>query len=308
MRFIRPLIKVSVGLGGVFVAAVLIQIYRNSGDTQVFPAAARDLRVATYNVHYIAARQATGPWSLTHWEQRKAPLNQAFQYLDADLVAFQEMETHSGREADQFNLTLDYLLENNPTYAAAAVGDPAEFPSTQPILYRRDRLALADQGWFFFSNTPDVIYSRTFNGSYPAFTSWAQFTDLQSGQVFRVVNIHTDFSSRSNRLQSVALVAERISPWIDAGETVLVMGDLNARLGDTALEIIADTGVTFAPVKGASFHFNRGLNLFGAIDHIGLSGQAVMAHDPIVVRRPFMGVWPTDHYPVLLDIQLTAEK
>ncbi|MEP0641494.1 MAG: endonuclease, partial [Roseobacter sp.] len=123
------------------------------------------LRIATYNVHYIIVFKETGPWSVGDWERRKTPLDLAFKEINGDVIAFQEMESFGGRSGSDVNLTLDWLLENNSEYGAAAVGDPKEFPSTQPILYRRDRLELQDQGWFFFSETPDVIYARTFNGS-----------------------------------------------------------------------------------------------------------------------------------------------
>ena len=302
--FFRRVARTVVSLLALTVLLACVQVYRHSGTDplpQVDPLA---LRVATYNVHYIVVGQEDGPWSLGDWERRKEPLSAAVSFMNPDLIAFQEMESFSGRETDQDNLALDWLLAQHPDYAAAAAGDPAIFPSTQPFLYRDDRLEMTDQGWFFFSDTPDVIYARTFNGSYPAFASWAAFRDRRSGAAFRAVNIHTDFKSRSNRLQSVALVAKRIAPWVDAGETVLVMGDMNGRIGDRTLDILEDAGVTFAPVEGATYHFNRGLNLFDAIDHIGWTGTAQMAAAPAVVRRQFLGEWPTDHYPVVLDLYL----
>jgi len=146
-----------------------------------------------------------------------------------------------------------------------------------------------------------VIYSRTFNGSWPAFASWAVFRNTQDGTVFRVINIHTEYRSRSNRLLSMALVADRMQPWVDAGENIFVIGDLNARLGAKTLEILEDVGVQFAPVQGSTFHFNTGLNLFGAIDHIGYLGGPRLVGDPVVLRKKFDGEWPTDHYPVLAD-------
>lgn len=263
------------------------------------------LRLATYNVHYIITFKETGPWSVGDWERRKGPLDSAFKAINADAIAFQEMESFGGSSGNDVNLVLDWLLAQNPDYAAAAVGDPKAFPSTQPILYRADRLEVLDQGWFFFSETPDQIYSRTFNGSFPAFASWAMFRDLRTGEAFRVVNIHTDYASRTNRLRSVQLVADRITPWAEAGETLFVVGDLNARHGDRAVRILEDAGVTFAPVKGATYHFNRGINLFGAIDHIGSIGPAQLVADPVVIRRRFDGEWPTDHYPVIADYDLT---
>ena len=290
----------------ILVALVGCQTVRHSGNQPLVDQAAGTLRVATYNVHYIILGKDTGAWSRGDWDRRKGPMASAFADINADIIGFQEMESFARGSEGQTNLKLDWLLLNNPDFAAAAVGDPKVFPSTQPILYRTARLALLDQGWFFFSDTPDVIYSSTFNGSYPAFTSWAAFRDLDSGAEFKVVNIHTDFGSLSNRVQSVELVAKRIAPWIDAGETVFAIGDLNARIGDKVVDILAETGLEFAPVDGATFHFNRGINLFGAIDHIAATGSASLAAGPYVLRQKYNGEWPTDHYPVVADYRLNT--
>lgn len=284
-----------------------VQVIRNSGQSTLASTTPPALRLATYNVHYIITFHAEGPWSVGDWERRKGPLDLAFKEIDADVIGFQEMESFGGRSASSENLTLDWLLANNPDYAAAAVGDSAAFPSTQPILYRKDRLTLVDQGWFFFSETPDVIYSRTFNGSFPAFASWAVFDDKTIGDRFRVINLHTDFRSRSNRLQSMELVADRITQWIDAGETLVVMGDFNARHGARTLRIVEETGIRFPKVDGATYHLNRGINLFGAIDHIGLTPNITQVRDPVVLRQKFDGEWPTDHYPVILDVAIESQ-
>ena len=300
---IRKTIKMFGVLVLILVMAVGCQLVRNGGDQTLQAAPPDTLRIATYNVHYIILRQDTGPWSVGDWERRKTPLDLAFKAINADVIGFQEMESFA-RGDNSTNLTLDWLLENNPTYGAAAVGDPQAFPSTQPILYRKDRLTQIDQGWFFFSDTPDVIYARTFNGSFPAFASWAIFQDQNTQRTFRVINIHTDYASRSNRLQSVELVAKRMAPWVAAGETIFVIGDLNARLGDKTVRILQDAGTTFVPVKGATYHLNRGINLFGAIDHIGAVGPAQLIGAPIVLRQKFAGEWPTDHYPLIADFRL----
>ena len=207
-----------------------------------------------------------------------------------------------GRRSAPANLTLVYLRDQNPDYAVAAAGDPTEFPNTQPILYRADRLSLRDEGWFFFSKTPDVIYSRTFNGSWPAFASWAKFSD-RNGTVFRVYNLHTEYRSALNRKLSAALVAERIAESMTR-MPVFVIGDFNAIAGSATLGILEDAGVMFDPVQGPTFHFNGGLNLFPAIDHIGRSDGIIPVGDSFSVRGQFDGEWATDHYPVVGDFTL----
>jgi endonuclease/exonuclease/phosphatase family metal-dependent hydrolase len=291
-------------LVGLAVALLLVACslqVAHSGRSPV-PARAPDtLRIATLNVHYIDLNAADGPWSVAGWEARKAALDGAVKAVDADVFAFQEMESFSRGSEGGSNLTLDYLLAQNPGLAAAAVGDWQSFPSTQPILYRRAALRPLEQGWFFFSPTPEVIYSRTFDGSWPAFATWVAFERLADGTVFHVYNVHFEYKSRSNRQLSAALVADRIAPEIGDGGAVFLAGDTNARAGARTMAILQDAGLTFAPVDGATYHFNRGLNLFGAIDHIGHAGPASPQGPPVVLRDRFGAAWGSDHYPVLAD-------
>lgn len=276
----------------------------NSGQGAAFEKAPKAIRVATLNVHYIVLSEQDGPWSVGDWERRKGPLDAAFKAVDADIMAFQEMESFAGGSGSNINLALDYLLENNPNYRAAAVGDPREFPSTQPIFYRADRFRLLDQGWFFFSRTPDVIYSRTFNGSYPAFASWAKFAPTNGSPSFFVFNVHFEYSSRSNRRLSAELVVDRMASIVE-DDPAFLLGDLNAMHGSRTMEILEEADLQFPKVSGSTYHFNRGINLFGAIDHIGATHHAKIHGAPVVLRSKFLGEWPTDHYPVFADYHLT---
>ncbi len=284
------------------------QVLRNSQGPALTAPAADLLRVATYNVHYIALSRKAGAWGTDHWERRKAPLNAAFEALGADIVAMQEMESFGGGNGDTINLARTWLAANNPDYSVAAIGDWKTFPSTQPVFYKHDKYAVEDQGWFFFSETPDEIYSRTFNGSYPAFASWVRFRQIESECIFSVVNVHVDYSSRDNRTKSVDLIVSRIKPWIDRGQKVLFLGDLNARLGSSLHKRLESVGLQFAPVRGSTFHFNRGINLFGAIDHIGYTNTIRPVGEPAVLRDKFGDVWPTDHYPVVADLRLSTQN
>lgn len=286
------------------VAATLLIALVGCGPAAIVPGPDGALRVATQNVHYIILNKPTGSWSVADWEDRKRALDRAFKALDADITAFQEMESFDRGDDGSVNLARDWLLDQNPGYAAGASGDWRNFPSTQPIFYRKDRFALRDQGWFFFSDTPDTIYSRTFDGSYPAFASWVRLRDSRDGKDLTVVNVHFEYKSGSNRLKSAALVADRTASWIADGDRVLLVGDLNARDGSPTLAILERVGFTFPPVPGSTYHMNMGLNLFGAIDHLAVAGPVSIAQAPQVQRRKFAGRWPSDHYAVVGDFRL----
>lgn len=285
------------------VVAVPVTALLWNGRAQEMPEAAPDaLRLVTLNTHYILLdADDDDPWSVAGWRKRREPMAQVLSQLTPDLIAFQEMESFRRGDGGT-NLARDDLLKAMPEFAAGATGDWREFPSTQPIFYRRDRLVMLDQGWFFFSETPDQIYSRTFNGSWPAFASWARFRDLRTEQIFRVINVHFDFSSGTNRLRSAELVAERMAPWIAAGENVVLAGDLNAMAGSRTVDILTGAGLSLIAAQGSSYHFNRGLNLFGAIDHVMTDCGTLLDGQPIVVRDRPEGQWPSDHYPVFAQI------
>ncbi|MFZ3584873.1 endonuclease [Loktanella sp. DJP18] len=267
------------------------------------PSPPQVVRIATQNVHYIILDKPTGPWSVGDWEDRKGALDLAFKAAAPDIIGFQEMESFRRGDDGGVNLARDWLLAQNPGYAAGANGDWRTFPSTQPIFYRTDRFTLLDQGWFFFSDTPDVIYSRTFDGSYPAFASTVRLRD-RDGAILTVVNVHFEYKSGSNRLASARLVADRMAPLIASGERVALIGDINALRGSRTAQILKDAGFTFLPVAGSTYHLNQGLNLFGAIDHIAIAGPMTATGGSHVQRRKFDGRWPSDHYAVVADVTL----
>ena len=291
-------------LASLTLVACALHVSNSEQATEARPVSANALRIASYNVHYIVLSQADGPWSVSDWERRKGPMDKAFNALGADVVAFQEMESWSRGSDGSVNLARDFLARQNPEYGVSANGDWREFPSTQPVFYLKEKLAPVDQGWFFFSTTPDVIYSRTFDGSWPAFASWVQFEVLATGQKFRVVNVHFEYRSRSNRRLSAALVRDRLSPWVEAGEKLFLVGDLNALYGARTMDILEEAGIGFDRIPGSTYHLNRGVHLFGAIDHMGRSPGIELANGPVVVQQRFDGEWPSDHHPIYADYLL----
>lgn len=305
MRILGRLAKACAGL--LIISALLVGGAhfwngRGAGAHALGAARPQDIQLASFNVHYILLDKPDGAWSVQDWERRRPAMTQAVINLGADIIAFQEMESFRRGDEGSVNLARDALLDAMPSYAAAAKGDPATFPTTQPIFYRKDRLKLLDQGWFFFSDTPDVIYSRTFNGSFPAFATWAEFHDPRSAKKLRVVNVHFDYSSGSNRIKTANLVRDRVAEWTKGGEHVVLVGDLNAMAGSKVVNILSDAGLDLIPVKGSTYHLNHGVNLFGAIDHVMYDCGTAMQGRPVAIRQRFDGIWPSDHYPILSQI------
>lgn len=254
--------------------------------------------VGTLNIHYVAEGQER-----LDWDHRKEAVQAAIREGSPDIIAFQEMETFEGGHYNERNVQLEFLRERFPEYAFGALGDPREYPSTQPVMYRKTRFEAQEQGFFFFSPTPDVIYSDPWDSRYPAFCSWVRFREIDSGEVFYLYNVHFDHSSRENRLRSAQLVTQRIANRRHRDSAVLVVGDFNAPWFFRTVRTLSDTGLEIAETTGSTVHFYRGINLIPAIDHV-LHSESFSHLETTVLRRRFEGTWPSDHYPVFVTLSL----
>lgn len=262
-------------------------------------AAPVSFKVASLNIHYIEPGK-----KLMEWDARKDAVILLLRSMDSDLIAFQEMETFEGSSFSYRNLQLDWILENIPDYSPAAVGNPEHYPSTQPILYRKSEFEVKEQGFFFFSEKPDQIYSRQWNGSYPYFCSWVLFKHLTSGQTFTLFNVHNDYNSRDNRIKTSQLIVSRVKPFLDSQKPLLIVGDFNAASWSRVIDILEDAGLQLAEPSGSTHHFNMGLNLLPAIDHMLASPEMTFRGPVKVWRTPYDGVWPSDHYAISVEVHI----
>lgn len=255
-----------------------------------------DFKVASFNIHYIVTTD--GPDE--DWEARKHAVAEVLQRVDADIIAFQEMETFEGRSFSYQNQQLDWIRAKVPGYAVAAYGDAATFPITQPILYRQDRFTALEQGFFFYSDEPDRIYSPQWDGGYPYFSTWVRFRSACKGENLFVMNVHNDYSSRSNRLRSSELIAQRIGAHA-ADDAVIVLGDFNVRSSAREIRLIEETGLRVVEPVGST---NRiwGMHLVSAIDHFIIGPGLEPGGEIRVWKDKIDGEYPSDHYPISLQL------
>ncbi len=261
---------------------------------------ATSFRLASVNIGYIV-----DPEGLPKWEKRRDAVTGVLALMNADIVAFQEMETFAGGKFNPVNRQLDWILQTVPGYKAAAVGDPSKFPSTQPILYKSSRFQLIDQGWFYFSETPDKLFSASFDGGFDHYASTARFKDRVLGLTVTLINIHTDIRSLTNRRGATRVIGERVKKLQAQGERVIVIGDFNAIRSEPNVQNLAKLGLTGTALFTPTFHFGKGIGIWPAIDHI-LHGAGIERLEQATVHRDrFDGQFPSDHYPISAVYRLT---
>jgi endonuclease/exonuclease/phosphatase family metal-dependent hydrolase len=250
-------------------------------------------RIASFNIGYIV-----DPEGLPKWEKRRDAVTAVLSAMDADIIAFQEMETFAGGKFNPLNRQLDWILASVPGYKAAAIGDPSKFPSTQPILYRPSRFQLVDQGWLYFSETPDKLFSPSFDGGFDHYASIARFKEIASGLHITFINVHTDIRSYTNRRGATRVIAERVKKLRANGERVIVIGDFNAIKTEANMRALVNIGLTNTALFRPTFHFGTGFGIWPAIDHILHSDGIERTGHATIHKERMNGRFPSDHYPI----------
>ncbi len=260
------------------------------------PAADCSFKVASFNIHYIVTMN--GPDR--EWEERKAAVTEVLRRVDADIIAFQEMETFKGEHYSRENLQLDWIVKTLPGYEIAAFGDAEIFPVTQPVLFRPEKFASQEQGFFFYSARPDEIYSQQWDGGYPYFSTWVRLASKCKQESLFLINVHNDYGSRDNRIRTSHLIAER-AKLLSRNDPVIVLGDFNVRSTAKEIKILEETGLV---VVEPSRSTNRiwGLHLMPAIDHFIIDPRFETAGPIRVWRDKVNGQYPSDHYPISLEL------
>ena len=253
------------------------------------------IHVASFNIHYIVPNSKK-----EDWDDRKFAVRDVIVAMQADIIAFQEMETFTGGHFNGKNLQLDWVQEHFPNMEAGAYGDPSSFPITQPILFDRRKFTLIDQGFLFFSETPDVIYSRQWDGRYPYFSTWVELKQIDTGLSFIVVNLHNDFKNRSNRLASSRVVIDNLKTKLMSTPSIL-LGDFNAPKSFKEVTLFSEVGLTPLKPDGST---NRilGMRLLPAIDHILVSDGWESPTQIQRWRKKYEGVYPSDHFPISAEL------
>jgi len=265
------------------------------------PPPGADFRLASYNVHYLDLKAAKdAPWGLADWTARRAPLVEMVRRIGADILALQEVEVEGGAPG-QADLWQDWLDRALPGYRAAGVRLDNGVRAGQPLFYRPGAFRVLDDGFAFCPNPGARFRSIRAIAGYPDAVTWARFRHLPSGRNVMVFNVHLHFLDGGQRLRSARqiLALAKAAQW--RGDAVFLIGDFNARRNSRPLRIFHDKGFRRTPGRGATFHFDAGLHLFGAIDHLLHGPKTVPLTRAVAERGRIGGTWPSDHYPVWAD-------
>lgn len=264
------------------------------------------VKVMSFNLRYGTAADGDNAWAL------RRPLTfDVLERQEADLIGIQE-----GQSAQL--LDIDAAVSG---YARIGVGrDDGKLKGEfSAIFYRSARFEVEASGTFWFSETPEVVGSKTW-GDLPRICTWGHFIDKQTGYGLYHFNVHLDSKYDAAREKSVVLLMKRVSERAVPSDPVIVTGDYNA--GEATLASRFMRGA--AAIEGAenplplldsyralypdatevkTAHGFKGGTTGEKIDYVYMMpGATALAAE--IDRTNDAGRYPSDHYPITGTLRL----
>ena len=177
--------------------------------------------------------------------------------------------------------------------------------------YRKDKFHLLELNFFWLSPTPNVPGSRYHGQSpCPRICQSALFKRIEDGMLFRTYNIHLDHVSDRARILGMQSVMNKVKE--DRTRFALpffILGDFNAEPKSETISFCdnhRDPEISdLTRMIPATFHdFGRNKHP-SKIDYIyGDIKSSTRAHSAKALTDCINGIYLSDHYPVVLDIDL----
>jgi endonuclease/exonuclease/phosphatase family metal-dependent hydrolase len=254
------------------------------------------LRVMTFNLRFENDFDGDN-----HWLNRRDFLVKTIKKHRPHLLGTQEGKP----------LMLEFLSDSLAGYQLSADSriweDHCQYPT---LYYLADYFALVEHSEFWLSETPEVHMSKSWDSAFPRMISHSLLEMKDNGRQIWVSVTHLDHISEQARIEG----AKMICAWaVERKEPILLLGDFNDFPGS---EVHQTLSKPFGPFNDSwqmmgkaedqhsyTQHGFTGVATKGRIDWILVTYEFRIL-DVSVVRDHQAGRYPSDHFPLLVDLQL----
>jgi len=270
------------------------------------------IRLMSFNI--LVDKRTDTPY---FWEYRRCQIAALLKYYNPDIFCLQEALEHQK----------EYLAEYFQEYEGFGVGrSDGKIDGEQvPIFHRKNMFKLKAQGHFWLSETPHIAGSIGWDAKCPRTVVWKQLQHEAMKQPFIIANTHYDHKGKIANKNSAKVLQQELSS-IDSRCTKLLCGDFNSSEETTAYKEILSCGFSDSSkgkevvCYGMPFTYHRFLmeqyktdllsiqqeneRVFRTIDHVFHLG-GIKVHRYSILGDNQLGMYPSDHFPVLCDISFT---
>lgn len=259
-------------------------------------------RMATYNIRFDNPNDRENVWA-----NRSGNVANLLRFHKADIFCLQEALINQ----------IEDLEAEFPNFEFCGVGrdDGKKAGEFCPVFYNTARFKVIRSGTFWLSETPNKAGSTAWFANLPRIVTWVKFRDKASGDAFYVFNTHLDHASQDARNKGSQLIMQKINE-MSEGLPVILSGDFNDKPESAPYNNIVKSGsgvimtdarlVSEYPPHGPTFTY-VGWDFIGVpgkiIDYIFVNDK-VKIFQHAVLGDNIDGVYPSDHLPLLIELEL----
>lgn len=276
------------------VTAILMLFYTPTPVTNVNPAEppeaslTQDVTVMSYNVYYKTPEE--------RWENVVANIRSN----NPDSFGLQEATPE----------WIEAVAAAMPEYAYVGVGRNADGSGeASPVFYKKDKYELVDSGTFWLSKTPEKP-SKGWDAMFNRICTYVVLRNKETRFVYAHFNAHFDHMGVIARLESVAVVSEKISKICNTFPVVFT-GDLNDPEGGEMYNRVLETGLRdtkhlaeTADDKTTFHGYSDLMTKEKPIDFIFVNAMATKVSTYKVDTTKYDGEYASDHHPVISEMTL----
>lgn len=276
------------------VTAILSIFYTPTPVTSINPAKlpeaekTQDVTVMSYNVYYKTPEE--------RWEN----VVQNIRNNNPDSFGLQEATPE----------WIDAIAAAMPDYAYVGVGRNADGSGeASPVFYKKDKYELVDSGTFWLSKTPEKP-SKGWDAMFNRICTYVVLRDKETRFIYAHFNAHFDHMGVIARLESVAVVSDKISRICNTLPVVFT-GDLNDPEGGEMYNRVLETGLRDTKYLAetaddkTTFHgYSDLMTKEKPIDFIFVNAMATKVATYKVDTTKYDGEYASDHHPVISQITL----
>ncbi|MBR6313260.1 MAG: endonuclease/exonuclease/phosphatase family protein [Clostridia bacterium] len=232
------------------------------------------------------------------WFYRAPLLIQTLKSAAPDIIGFQEVTPVHKQYLDKalrgFGSVLLYR-------------DDSLIHESCPIYYSESKFDLIDKGGFWLSETPDVM-SKGWGAAFNRVCSYVILAQKTDGKQLVVFNTHLDNVSEEARINGIKLVLQKIEQF--GGMPSIIMGDFNTGENTetyrAAVSLFNDAKYQTEDTDSGATYQGYGQSLNDEnLDYFMLSKTGIETLSYKVLRDTYDGVYPSDHFPIRLDMKLS---
>lgn len=260
--------------------------------------------VMSFNIRYANPNDG-----INNWDNRKEIVINIIEEYSPDLFGMQEVRGSQMKY-------LDEQLADYKHYGRSASEDPDQEAS--PIFFKAERFELMDGGFFWLSETTDKP-NTGWDAAYPRIVTWGKLKELETGKIIFYFNTHFDHKGEQARVESAKLLKRKIKQ-LAGEEDYIVTGDFNLKPTDDGYKVLTDQDTSMAVLGEVSQFSNETreqvkptFNGFdsskpdeGPIDYIFVS-PTISVSGYKVIDRLYDGRFPSDHYPIIAELEVETE-